>query len=358
MIDKNKRDSALKALKSKEGLKASVYLPTHSSYPDNRQDPIVYKNLLQEMEKESSTRLPRRDWQELLDGLKSIQHDTEFWNHTAQGLGVLSAGGQTETFLLDAHLPAQWFIEEHFHLLPLFPLMDSISRAYLTDISRDRFRIFEVMQDSLRELELPEVKSSFPELFNDLDPNATLRTGSYQGLGGAFHGHGGRPDQTDKDTEKYHRYLSDAFQKLNRETGCPMILAGTESSVRQYRDIARGNFYLEHAITQPLESLSLKDAMTEVKTALRPYLEMRLTQLNTDISNKRNAGKTVKGLDEIRDAAAQGQVETLILPGTVKDSERALLDAACEQTLGFGGVLFCDREGQLELPGERIALLR
>ncbi len=358
MIDRTKRDSALTALIGKEGLKASVYLPTHTAYPDNRQDPIVYKNLLQEMEKDLAARLPRRDWQDVLAGLAGIQHDVEFWNHTTQGLGVLSAGGQTETFLLDSHVPAQWYVGEHFHLLPLYPLMDSISHAYLTDISRDRFRIFEVSQEGLRELELPEVKTSFPALFDDYDPNATLRTGSYQGTSGAFHGHGGRPEQADKDTEKYHRYLSDAFQKLNRETGYPMILAGTETSVQQYREIARGSFYLDHAITQPLESLSLKDAMTEVKAALRPYLEKRLTQLNTDISNKRNAGKAVHELDEIRDAAAQGRIDTLILPGAVKDSQRALVDAACEQTVLYGGTLYSDREGQLELPGERVALLR
>ncbi|NLB38088.1 MAG: hypothetical protein GX810_02410 [Clostridiales bacterium] len=358
MIDRNKRDAAMQTLIGREGLKASVYLPTHTAFPDNRQDPIVYKNLLQEMERDLVARLPRREWQDVITSLQSLQHDVEFWNHTTQGLGVLSAGGQTETFLLDFHVPAQWLAGEHFHLLPLYPLMDSISHAYLTDISRDRFRIFEVSQDGLREFDLPEVKSSFPELFDDMDANATLRTGSYAGLVGAFHGHGGRQDQTDKDTEKYHRYLSDAFQKLNRETGYPMILAGTESSLRQYREIAHGTFYLEHAITQPLESLSLKDAMTEIKTALRPYLESRLTQLNTEISNKRNAGKAVHELDEIRDAAAQGRVDTLILPGTVQGNERALLDGACEQTILYGGTLFSDREGQLELPGGRVALLR
>ena len=358
MIDIQRRDRSIKGLLLAEGPRVSIFLSTHRAFPDNRQDPIVYKNCVQEAESLLSADHPRRVWEGIINQLMSLLEDQDFWNHTTEGLAVLAAGDQMASFQLDTPLEKQIIIGKHFHLAPVYPLLQSIGQAFLTDISRDRFSIYQVSREGIDQVVLPDVKASFPELFDDFDANADLNVGSYSGLAGTHHGHRARPEEIEKERDKYFRYLDEAFIKLHKDTGLPMILAGTESNLAEYRRLAKGDFYLDGAIQKPLDSLDHKELLSQVKEHLKPHLKKGMESLNTRVSNRRNENKTVNSLPDIAAAAQEGRVELLLLPKKPRESVRAQLDAASEQVLQNGGeVLSLDPE-DLDLGGQSLALLR
>lgn len=358
MLDNKKRDALLSSLISADPPKASIYLPTHRAFPENKQDPIQYKNLLQQLEATLTDLHPRREWQEMMEALRQVLDDDTFWNNTTEGLAVLAAGDRAETFLLESSENSRYYLGNSFHLLPLFPLMDSVGQAYLLDLSQDRFAIYLVSRDGIMPEELTGVQTRFSELFSDLDANANLRTGSYSGLSGAFHGHGGRAEETERDRTKYFHYLDDAFTSLHKESGLPMILAGTESTVAEYRQLAKSRFYLDGEIGKPLDSLDQQAILEEVRHILKPHMEKSMEGLRTLISNKINEKKAVSDLKDIASAAGEGRVEMLLLPGSLRESEQALLDRAVEQVLAQGGKVYADTENVLTLPVGRLALLR
>lgn len=358
MIDNLKRDTVMKDLLAAEGLRFSLYIPTHRMHPDNRQDPITYKNQLRTMEAALEETHPRREWQDAMKNLTSLLDDQEFWSHTTEGLAVLAGGGHVATFLLEHTVEPQHMVGAHYHLLPLYPLLPGITQAYLADISRDRFSMHLVSREGIAQVELPEIKDSFPELFDDFDANSDLNVGGYSGLVGTHHGHRTRAEEVEKDREKYFRYLDSAFAKHHKETGLPMILAGTEENLAEYRSLAKGNFYLNGNITQPLDSLDHKALIKEVKAILKPHLENALEALRTRISNKQNENKATANLGEFLAAAREGRVETALVPMMPEESERKALDAAVEQVLLNGGTVYTAEQDVLDSLGGRVALMR
>lgn len=358
MINEKKRDALMGELLTAGAPKISIYIPTHRAYPDNMQDPIVYKNQLKLLENELMERYPRREWQGTLERLFALLDDDSFWTHTTEGLGVLAADGRAEPFLLEAPAGPALHLGDSFHLLPLYPLVGTVSQAWLADVSRDRFIMYHVSGEGVSPMELPDIKTNFKELFDDFDTNANLRTGSYAGLSGAFHGHGAGQEEADKDREKYFRYLDGAFNELYKNTSLPMILAGTEENLAQYRQLAKGAFYLEGMIEKPLESLDHAEILEQVRRILKPRLEKSINGLRTQISNLEKENKAVSDLPGIRKAAEEGRVEMLLLPGSLKENEKALLERAAEQVLENGGRLYADKDGLLDLPNGRLALLR
>jgi hypothetical protein len=357
MIDRRKRNAMIKELLTASAPKVSIYLPTHHAYPDNKQDLIQYKRQLQLLQAALEESRPRREWANTMEKLHQLDDD-ELWFHTTEGLAVLAAEGRAEAFHLEAPAGPRFYLGENFHLLPLFPLLDKIGQAFLTDISLDRFALYRVSGEGITPEKLPGVKTSFSELFSDIQADTNLRTGSYSGLSGAFHGHGGRAEEAEIGRTKYFHYLDDAFTALHKESGLKMILAGTESTVAEYRQVAKGSFYLEGEIGKPLDSMEPGAIMQQVQKILKPYLEKSLEALQTEISNKCNQGKALTDLGEIRTAAHEGRVASLFLPGSLKDQEQALIDKAVEQVLIQGGKVYTDMEGTLNLPVGHVALLR
>lgn len=357
MIDIKKSDALMAELLKAQPPRVSIFIPTHRAFPDNKQDPINYKNKLQEVETLLDAKYPRREWQDTFTALQGLLDDDDFWNHTTEGLAVLAGGGRVATFMLDAPVGPLHYVGKHYHLPPIYPMLQSIGQAYLTDISRDRFSIFQVSREGLEQVELPEVKASFPELFDDFDANSNLNVGSYSGIAGTHHGHRARAEEVAKDREKYFRYLDGAFTKLHRDTGLPMILVGTESNVNEYQQLAKGNFYLD-PIKKPMDSIDPRDLYVKARDILRPYLEKELDALRTRINNKRKENKILLDLGEIRTAAQEGRVELLILPDRPRESESKALDKAAEQVLMNGGTLYSLDWDALALLGGFVAVLR
>lgn len=358
MIDVKQRDTAIAALLQAQGPRVSIFLPTHRAYPDNQQDPIVFKNQIAQVEAQLSQRWPRRDWEGLIPRLTALQEEQGFWMHTELGLAVLAAGEQVATFMLDAPVPELVIVGDHFHLAPIYPLLQSTAQAYLVDISRDRFTIHRVGREGTHQVELPDVKASFPELFDDFDKDSDLNVGSYSGLVGTHHGHRAKAEEIEKDREKYFRYLDNAFSKLHRDTGLPLILAGIESNLSQYRGFAKGNFYLAGDIRQPLDSLDHRQLEAQVRDILQPQIMKVLDSFNTRIRNAHNDGKAENNVEAILAAAREGRVDSLLLQDPVREEERLRLDEAAEQVLQNGGSLYSLHPDDLDLGGRALAILR
>jgi hypothetical protein len=69
----------------------SLYLPTHRSHPENLQDPIRFQNLVKQLEESLLQKYPADEVSWLLAPFKELENNKDFWNHTMDGLAVLSS---------------------------------------------------------------------------------------------------------------------------------------------------------------------------------------------------------------------------------------------------------------------------
>lgn len=338
----------------------SLYLPTHRVQPDNQQDPIQFKNLLQQAEKRLTEEeaYPRRQWQQAIDRLKALHEDDTFWPYTTEGLAVLAVGDELEVFKLFYAPRAQVHVGQHFHLLPLLGLFERLDAAYLVDISRDRFAAYRVNRYSMEPVQPGDVKASFPELFRDFDPNADLNVGTYSGLTGTHHGHRAKPEEVEKDREKYFRYLDESFAGIHREEGLPFILAGTTENVAAYRSFAKGNFYTEGAIEQPLHSLEEPQILAQVREILTPLYEQSLGKVGNRVRQARQDGKAEADLGRMLAMAQEGRVAELVADMAQPEGNENRLDKVIDALLETGAELTVLRDSAPVMEGDAVAILR
>ena len=69
------------------GQRASLYLPTHAAGRDVAQDPIRFRGLIRRATEEI-------DDPAMLDAVRELADDPEFWAHNSSGLGVLAGVGR------------------------------------------------------------------------------------------------------------------------------------------------------------------------------------------------------------------------------------------------------------------------
>ena len=351
MIDSNRLLDFLTASQDEEGLRVSVYIPTHRIHPDNKADHILYKNQLQQLQAQLEKDHPPREWEGQLKRMSALLEDGDLWRHTAQGLGVLSAGDRTESFILERTVEPLHAVGRHFHLLPLFHQDEQVRDAMLVDLSRDRYLAYRVNQYQTTPLRLEEIKDAFTDLFNDLDVDADRDSGGYTG------NHRANVER-EKDHEKYLRYLDAGFSKLYREQGLHIILAGTRATVAQFNKLAQGTQYLDGVIDQPLETLSEKQILAAVKDILRPLYQDWLGILNTELSNAQNAGKALTDLGEIRDAAKEGRVGKLVIGAQPPAGTMKTIDQVMDDALQAGAQIVVVDQADNPLGRDHAAILR
>jgi len=97
----------------------SLYLPTHLTGREIRQDPIRLKNLLSVAAERLAAAWRRPEIDELLRPAESLVGDEDFWRHQQQGLAVFLAPGFSRVHKLPIPVPEEAFLGEP--LLPLPP---------------------------------------------------------------------------------------------------------------------------------------------------------------------------------------------------------------------------------------------
>ncbi len=337
MTDMQKLHDFLTYTTTQDGPRISLHLKTHRMHPDNKADPINYKNAVQGFQRQlEEGPHPRRVWEPTIKRMEQLLEDQDFWNHTPDSILALAVGNRMEVFPLNYTTQTIGLLGTAFHLLPLFRLEDTLGDAYLVDLSRDRFSMYLINPLSMHEVQTPDVKQSFPELFDDFDANANLRVGSFAGKSGMFYGHRARPEEVEKDREKYFRYLSDSFARLHRESGMHFLLAGTTETVTRFRQIATGQKYLDGTLDKPLDDMTEQEVLKEAEAIMRPLIDQKLNALTTEISNAQSSGKASHDLGEIAQAAKEGRIARLVLVSNPKEDQLETLGRILGDALQTG----------------------
>lgn len=291
----------------------SIYMPTHRMSPDNKQDPILFKNLLAEAKKSLENKYPRKDWEAIVARLDSMQEDTKFWNHTADGLAVLADALDVKSFRLEREVPSYVVVDDSFYLVPLLQYFDPMGNAYLMDLSKDRFTLYRVSRNMIEEVDQDLIKTSFAELFDDFDANADVNFGSYGGGNAAYHGHRAKPEEEEKDRDKYFRYIDAKLPGVLRDEEIPVILAGIPDNTSEYKKLSKGDFYLDQTIDKPFDSMDLDQKIASVREILLPRFEKQFDDLKERYDYLHSQGKVSIGLKNVQDNAEAARIEVLFL---------------------------------------------
>jgi hypothetical protein len=208
----------------------SLYQPSHRSHPENKQDPIRFRNLVKELETSLRQKYPGAETRLLLEPFEALAEDREFWNHTSDGLAVLGGPRLFQVFQLQRPVAQLAVVADSFHTKPLRRFLQSVDRYQVLGLSLSKIQLFEGNRNAIDEIDLaPGVPRTINEALGDELTESHLNVHSSGGAGQAstsmHHGQGGKKDEVDIDMERFFRAIDRAvLEYYSRPSGLPLIL--------------------------------------------------------------------------------------------------------------------------------------
>jgi Bacterial archaeo-eukaryotic release factor family 3 len=302
----------------------SLYQPTHRHHPDNKQDPIRFRNLVDGAEASLRRGYPNVEVRRLLGPFRDLADDQEFWNHTLDGLAVLGSRGTFRVFPLQRAVPELTIVADSFHLKPLVRIIQSADRYQVLCLGRREAKLYEGNRDALDEVDLAEgVPRTIAEALGDelTEPHRTVASSGGAAL---HHGHGSKKDEVDSDAERFFRAVDRAIlEHHSRPSGLPLVLASLTEYHDVFRRVSHNPLLAADGIGQDPGSLSIDRLREEAWKVMQPHYLRRLSGLVTAFEEARSKRLATGDLSDAAREAVAGRVGMLLVdadrhvPGTL-----------------------------------------
>ena len=293
----------------------SLYLPTHRTQPQRRDDPTKYRALVRRLETSLEKTYSKNEIEALLRPFRALEDDEDFWNGRREGIALFASPQVTVAQHLDRSVPEIAVAANSFHLKPLLRLLQTIETYHVLAINRERIALYIGDRDGLVEVDLhPDVPRTIEAA---LGSAVSERQHTIASSGGAsrMHGHSTAQEEADLDMEKYFRVVDKAiYEHYSKPSGLPVILAGLPEQIAVFHKVRKHNTnVLLEGITSHPDGLSVKDLTARAWNLIEPYLVRQSRELVERFLSAHAAGK---GLDDPRDvakAAVEGRIDTLFV---------------------------------------------
>lgn len=380
-MDRLTRNDLKNLVQSQDPPCVSIYLPTHRAGTEVQQDPIRFKNLLQQAEDRltQSGRSTKQTQQMLEQAENQLLLNTSFWQQGSNGLAVFLSPDQLRAYRLPLTFDEMVVVGDQYYVTPLFKLFQDEGRFYILALSKNEVRLLEGTKYEVEALSLDDVPSSLAEALKWDDPEKQLqqhtvsRDGNQGGVGRpetTFHGHGVGTDDEKTNLLRYFHKVDQGLQNYLAEERIPLLLAGVDYLLPIYREASSYRYLAEEAITGNPENQRDEELHAEAWKLLEK--EFKRVQENAVQQYQQQAGTEGRASDQIAEivqAAYGGRVSHLLIRENaevwgrydrstnqvtvVEDRERSDEDlinaAACDTFLNGGDVFVLHAE---QMPGK------
>jgi len=338
----------------------SIFMPTHRFGRETEQDPIRYKNLLQEVEKRLLAKGMRTpDVRALLEPTQALLQDANFWRYLSDGLALFFTADELHTYRLPLAFEELVVIGDRFHIKPLLPFFANDGHFYILALSQNQVRLLEGTRHSVDEINQESLPESMAESlqFSQFQKQLQVRSGG--GTAGAmFHGHD-PSDEEKKHILHWCHMIDDSLRLLLAGEESPLVLAGVESLLSIYQEANSYPHLVEQGILGNPEELSPDVLHSHAWNLVEPVFRQAEEQARAQFQQLVSAGRTTTFLQDALQAVGQGRVERVFVAlgeqtwGTYdaqtqvihvhpeqQPGDEDLLDLLAIQTLLHGGAVY------------------
>lgn len=297
----------------------SLYMPTYKTHPDNQQDPSKFKKLTKELETYLLVKFTSSEAAKLLAPYYKLADDFSFWQHTINGLAVLSTPSHFNVIGLFVPVDELAVVSDTFHTKPLRKYLQSIEAYQVLAISLKEVKFYEGDRHRLTEVELQgKVPNTITEaLGEDLtEKYLTVSTGGGSASGNAHihHGHGSKSDEVEKDAERFFTVVSRAVEEhFSKPQGLPLILAALPEHHHLFKKVSNNPQLMEEGITGNPLALGLDEIRRSAWEIIEPSYQSRLKEQTDRFQQAKADGAGSDSPKEVALAAAMSRVDTLLL---------------------------------------------
>ena len=296
----------------------SIYMQTSRSFPENAQDPLRFKNLVSKAERDGIRSVGKRTIAPLIERLRELQEDREFWTHSLDGVAVFVSPDYFRVFRLQQKVYEQAHISDVFFIKPLIRIYQMAERFQLLVLTKTEVRLYEGNRYRMNEIELaPEVPKTMIEALGAeiTPPHMTVASFGGVGHGAAMrHGHSSRKDEEEIDNERFFRAVDHAItEHHSKPSGLPLILAALPQHKSLFRSLSQNPHLMKESINgdpRLLDEETLRELAWEI---MEPYWQQKIDDLRARFEEEQSKSLGSDNPFYITEAALSGNVSVLML---------------------------------------------
>lgn len=342
---------------------ASIYLPTHRAGQKTLENPIRFKNLLQQLEQQFEEIGARKsDVETYLERAYELVDQFEFWQHQSDGLAVFISEELFGFYRVPLPFDELVVLTDRFHLKPLLPMLSGDGLYYLLALSKNDVRLFRGSRYSINQVDLEGVPGSLAEALRFDEPVPSLQHHVGDGQQRAmYHGHGVGSDDARHKQEilQFFRKVNDGIQDFLSDRQAPLVLAGVDYHFPLYREANSYEGLTEQGVPGNPEHVSIEELHERSWAIVQPIFEAQLQSALESYGHQSRTDKTSDQIEEIVKLAAEGRIDTLFVEQGVRQwgfyhpekhevvlhdekelYDEDLTDYAAFQTIRHGGEVF------------------
>lgn len=141
--------STLADLKARQDDPAvSILMPTHRSFPDNKQDSITLKNLVKQTEERLLSQMDKRDVWPIMEAINA-EIEAHDHSHNLDGLALFAGAGYAEIVRLPFEVNERAIIDHNFATRDITRGLFDAVNYFILVISREYGRLFQAYNERL-----------------------------------------------------------------------------------------------------------------------------------------------------------------------------------------------------------------
>ena len=372
----------------RDGTCISLYAPMHRAGAPTRENPIRFKNRIQEAERW----LGEDGWEEsaidaILAPARERVDDYDFWQHQEDGLAMFLADGEFHEAVLPVDPPELTVIAPRFHLKPLIPVVTQNHTFWALAASLNAIRLFRGTRYGIEEVELPEdTPTSIEEFtqYDDFEKSGHFQTVKNRGAGRqgdeSVHYGTGDADLEASRQElllRFFRQVDNGVGEVVAGSEEPVVFLGVDYLFPLYRDANKYPHLFDQNVEGNPDRWDPKEVHSRAWDVVRDHLDHARRQTMERYESLAGTDNASDGLDDIVTAAIESRVDTLIVAldvhrwGAYDQANRSvkiydefspdsydLLDFAAVTTVQHGGTVYAVEADHVPDGKDMVAIYR
>ncbi|HKK72976.1 MAG TPA: hypothetical protein VKA86_17380 [Candidatus Krumholzibacteria bacterium] len=301
--------------------RVSLFMPTHRTGNQVRQDPIRFGNLVDEAERQiracEDDGLPRA-FEAMLRPARDLVGDQDFWNRQNGGLAVFLDPDGMEMIQVPDELTERCVVNERYHVKPLLPRLTGNAEYFVLTLSRNDVRLLGCTRDTVEVLPQGEIPSSLEEALGREVEHESLQGHIVHRQGGpgqlTFHGHGKGDDDRAEELLSFLQKVDAAVSDRIASQSGPVVLAGTDAVTSVYRRNSRlAERIVERTVTGSPDDHNPVELHDRSWPIVEATLDGPFERARSEHARLAGTGLTADQLEEVLAAVSEGRVRTLMV---------------------------------------------
>jgi hypothetical protein len=340
----------------------TITLPTHRTFPDNKQDPIRVKNLVTQATNRLRDEMPKRQLAPLLERLNALVAHIDY-NYTLDGLVLAVNRDIAREYVLPFTLDERVVVDDTFFTRDLVHALNRTRRYWVLSLSEQPTRFFHATRDQLEEI----TSGGFP--MEHLGPGGEAPLPGGQGIN--------RSAQRDKRHAQFFRAVDRALTGFMTADPLPLAVAGVDRYQAFFREASAHAGRVIATLAGNYDHLTAHDLGQLVwPVAARGFADRRRTVLDElgGAIGQRRAASTIgdvwrhaslgrgatliveEGYHAPARRGESGQLDLEVESPTSPDVMDDAVDEVINTVLAKGGRVVFVEDGELTMHG-RVALI-